>query len=101
MLDAVADFIDPLIKIVQTSAKEADNKRRKSVLIHFLLTDLSHPLSSLSQQPESDPAGPLVFPASHAAAARLVTAIAEVTENILDDVIKCPNSKEGMSVQDV
>ena len=100
LLDAVADFIDPLINIVQTSAQEADNKHRKSVLLHFLLSALSHPLSPLSQHPESDPAGQLVFPASHAASARLVTAIAEVTTNILDDVLQFPHSKERMSVQD-
>jgi len=100
ILEAVTDFIDPLIKIVQTSGEEKDNKNRKSVLLHFLLTALSHPLSSLSQHPESDPSGLLVFPASHASAARLVTAIAEVTSNILEDVLQFPDSKDKLSVQD-
>ena len=77
-------------------AEAAQPGRQQTVILFFLLSALSHPLSSLSQHPESDPAGPLVFPASHAAAARLVTAIAEVTENILADVLKW----EGMSVQD-
>eukprot|EP00092_Neocalanus_flemingeri_P010244 GFUD01011035.1.p1 GENE.GFUD01011035.1~~GFUD01011035.1.p1 ORF type:complete len:567 (-),score=197.57 GFUD01011035.1:38-1738(-) len=100
MLDALADFIDPLINIVKTSVDEADNKCRKSVLLYFLLSALSRPLSFLSQHPESDPTGLLVFPASHAAAARLVTAVAEVTTNILDEVVKFPDSKERKSLQE-
>jgi len=100
LLEAVTDFVDPLLKIVTSSAEEKDNKNRKSVLLHFLLSALSHPLSSLSQHPECDPAGLQVFPASHESASKLVKATAEVTSNIFEDVIGFPDSKDKLAVHE-
>jgi len=100
LLDAVTDFIDPLVQIVRTSNEEKDNKNRKSVLLQFLLCALAHPLAPLSQHPELDQAGLLVYPASHLAATKIVTAIGHLTSNILEDVINFHMSNENLVGQE-
>jgi len=100
LLEAVTDFIDPLIEIVKTSGEQKDNRNRKSVVLQFLLCTLAHPLSSLSQHPEEDKAGLQVYPASHLAATKLVTAVADITSNTFEDVINFPSSKNKLSVQE-
>jgi len=41
-----------------------------------------------------------VYPASHLAATKLVTAVADITSNIFEDVLNFPSSKNKLSVQE-
>ena len=87
LLEAVIDLIEPLVNIVVKSQNDKDNICRKSVLLKFILAAISHPLSSLTQHSEKDEDGTEVFPESVPVSKRIISAIGNITSNILEDTL--------------
>ena len=87
---ACLDLAETLVTLILNSGEEPDTRRRRSVIISFLLSILA-PLSTLSQHRETKTSGEEITPASRLTADRLMKNVSSLTSNNWSDILTFPS----------